>query len=145
MIVALTLLTNAKGESNHEESKSMENTIQIAELYYDAFRSEAQFQDVPMAENLRFSSPRFQLETSDDFLGALERLQPQVKGLEILNQLKDDTSVITFYNLDLGAPEGPIPMAEHLHVEHGELVAVELIFDSARLPKTSGEEIKLDL
>ena len=49
-------------------------------------------------------------------------------------QLAYGEFVLTFYDLDLGAPEGPIPMAEKLRVVDGRIVDVELLFDSRRLP-----------
>ena len=58
-----------------------------------------------------------------------------MQRFQIRRQASDGEFVLTFYDLDLGAPDGPIPMAEKLRVVDGAIVDVELLFDSRRLPK----------
>lgn len=128
------------GTPTSGEPESVTKTLEIATAYYDAFQGRGDFAGVPMASDLRFASPRFQLHTADAFRGALSQLRPRVKSLKIRSQLHEGDVVVTIYDLDLGAPAGPIPMAERLRVEGGRLVEVDLIFDSARLPSPGEAE-----
>ena len=41
--------------------------------------------------------------------------------------------MISVYDFDLGLPGGPIPMAERLEIRGEEIVAMELLFDAARM------------
>ena len=120
--------------NTYEDLTMSQTTTAIASTYYGAFQGEHAVADIPMREDLLFVSPRFTLNSAAAFRGALTGLFQQVKGLEISAQLQEGETVVTFYELDLGAPGGPIPMAERLRVENGALTRIDLIFDSARLP-----------
>lgn len=106
----------------------------VAKAYYGAFRGEVELDAVPMADDLRFTSPRFTLEGAPAFRRALADLLPRVRSLAMRDQLVGRGRVLSLYQLDLGAPDGPIPMAERLGVERGAIAEVELIFDASRLP-----------
>ena len=107
--------------------------LDIANRYYEAFRKGGDFEDVPMAQGLRFRSPMMELGDAASFRGAVKGLAQQVKAVDVRHQVCAADSVLTVYDFDMGAPGGPIPMAEILTVANGELADVELLFDSARL------------
>ncbi len=120
--------------SDQERQMMSNNAVRIADAYYAAFNGRGSVAAVPMRDDLRFVSPRFTLTTASSFKAALTDLFKRVKHLQIGDQVHNGDTVLTFYELDLGTPDGPIPMAERLRIEGGELAAVDLIFDSARLP-----------
>ena len=107
--------------------------IDVAERYYGALRGEGGFDDVPMADGLTFRSPTGQIEGAVGFHTAVGGLATRVQGLEIRHQAVDRDCVLSVYDLDLGMPGGPIPMAEVLAVTGGEIADVELLFDSPLL------------
>lgn len=122
-------------ESNAQEGElTMSESHRVADAYYAAFQG-GDVEQVPMAEDLKFVSPRYVLDSAKAFKGALRGLFAQVKSLSISSQMIDDGTVLTFYDLDLGAPGGPIPMAERLQITDGKLISVDLLFDSALLPQ----------
>ena len=112
-------------ESSFAETKS------VADHYYAAFQG-GDLDRVVMADDLKFVSPRFKLDSATAFRGALMGLFARVESLNITSQMYDHDTVLTFYDLDLGTG-GPIPMAEKLKVVEGKLEKVDLLFDSARL------------
>ncbi|MCR9259671.1 MAG: hypothetical protein NXH95_08115 [Pseudomonadaceae bacterium] len=116
------------------------NTTSVANTYYAAFEGTHSVDEVPMHNDLTFVSPRFTLTDADAFRSALTALFKSVKSLHINDQIFQGETVSTFYDLDLGAPGGPISMAERLRVENGALTSVTLIFDSARLPSPPSSE-----
>lgn len=132
-VLFVALLTSRLSPAAPLEEKSVSKPLAIATLYYDALAGATDLAAVPLADRVRFTSPRFELDDAEAFRGALARLRPTVKGLEIEHQLHDEEFVLTVYKLDVGATQGPVPMAEKLHVVDGMIVDVELIFDSVRL------------
>ena len=111
-----------------------QSSINVANSYYAAFIGEHPLAELPMADNLTFVSPRFSLNSAASFRGALSELFKRVRSIKISDQFHDDETVLTFYQLDLGVPDGPIPMAERLRIQEGKITKVDLLFDSARLP-----------
>ncbi len=111
---------------------------QIADLYYETFRSRGDFADVPMADDLCFRSPMMKLDGATPFRQALSGLLGRFQSLEIRHQLANEGSVVTVYDFDMGAPSGPIPMAEVIEVAGGEITGVELLFDPAPLAPPAG-------
>ena len=109
------------------------NPQEIADSYYRAFETRSDFAEVPMAESLRFVSPAMELPSAEAFRGALRGLVEQFQGMKIRHQSVDGDAVLTVYDFDMGAPGGPIPMAEVLRCSGGEILEVELIFDSVKL------------
>ncbi|MEM7409597.1 MAG: nuclear transport factor 2 family protein [Myxococcota bacterium] len=105
----------------------------IADAYYANFTAKSDFQDVPMSEKLHFQSPMMALDGPEAFRGALTGLLARFQGLDIRHQHASSDTVVTVYDFDLGLPDGPVPMAEVLTVEHDALSRVELIFDAKRL------------
>ena len=123
-------------DANQQEIEMSDpSTSAIADLYYNAFTGETSADDIPMHEDLAFSSPRFKLDSAAAFRQALSGLFSRVKGLEITEQAHNGNSVLTFYQLDLGAPIGPIQMAERLSISEGTIADVALLFDSAAMPE----------
>ena len=138
-IATLTLILFALGA--HPIAKAAApSELEVADTYYSAFLGEGTVSDIPMRSDLTFASPRFTLTSAAAFRDALSELFGGVRSLEIESQLHQEGTVLTFYLLDLGAPDGAIPMAERLHIENGEIAAVDLIFDSARLPGPASTE-----
>ena len=123
------LATAHAGDQSSETS--LAETISVADNYYAAFQG-GDLDRVLMADDLKFFSPRFELDSATAFRGALKGLFARVESLNITSQLYDQGTVLTFYDLDLGTG-GPIPMAEKLKVVEGKLARVDLLFDSARL------------
>lgn len=111
-----------------------EAALLVATKYYEGIAGDGDFASVPMAEDLTFRGPGRSASSAEGFRGALRGLSIQVRSFKMRRQLSDGEFVLTFYDLDLGAPGGPIPMAEKLRVVDGRLVDVELLFDSRRLP-----------
>lgn len=131
MLLALALLGASSIATAETNGKT---ALQVAQDYYQGIAGERDFATVPMAEDLTFRGPGRTASNAQAFRKALRGLSTQVKGLELRQQLAEGEFVLTFYDLDLGAPDGPIPMAEKLRVVDGEIVDVELLFDSRRLP-----------
>ncbi len=131
LLVAATASACATPDS-HEPTVS--DTEKVSQIYYTALAGKEDLSTIPLREDVRFESPRFTLENASSFREALGRLVPGVRSLEIRHQLIEPGTVLTVYELDLGAPGGPIPMAERLRIVDGQLVDVQLIFDSSRLP-----------
>lgn len=109
------------------------STIEIANRYYDAFRGQLPFADVPFAASFSFRGPNRAIEGADAFRGVVEGLARQLKDLTIRHQHGSAESVVTVYDFDLGLADGPIAMAEVLEFEAGEIAAIELLFDPGRL------------
>ncbi len=141
-LVFAGLLASAHADNQHthnpQDTNMSHSATTVANSYYAAFRGEHAVMDIPMREDLTFVSPRFTLTSAAAFRAALSELFQRVKSLEISDQIRDGETVVTFYELDLGTPGGPIPMAERLLILNGELVEVDLIFDSARLTPPTG-------
>lgn len=134
--LALSVLIATQATISHAEQEgSMKvDAASIANTYYSAFKGEVALNDVPMSEAIVFVSPRFTLNGEGPFKAALSNLFARVKDLTISDQIHSNDTVLTFYDLNLGLPDGSIPMAERLRIENGELVEIDLIFDSARMP-----------
>lgn len=139
LLFSVRLAADTELLPTHQEPSMSKTTTAVATAYYAAFTGAGPLDDVPMQEDLTFASPRFQLTSAAEFRGALRQLFSRVQSLTINAQLQDADAVLTFYQLDLGGPDGPIPMAERLRVVEGRLAEVELIFDSARLPRPPAE------
>ena len=132
---AVILLASAMTTGHAKDPNTPADQVSaIANTYYAAFHSTGSPAAIPMHENLTFSSPRFSLTGATAFKEALSTLFKRVQSLHITQQIHNDNTVLTFYQLDLGIPGGPIPMAERLQIDNGVIKTVELIFDSARLP-----------
>ena len=114
-------------------------TDRAAALYYAAFTDRSDFAEVPFADAVRFRGPTGPIEGAAALRGVLEGLARNVQGLEIRHQLEASGQVVTVYDFDLGLPDGPIPMAERLAVEGGEIAEIELLFDARRLPGQAPE------
>ena len=136
-LLALLTLSLQVGASN-ESPEGSTSAGSIAGAYYNALAGEAPLSRVPMATAIAFRSPQLEFKDRASFRTALTGLVQQVRSLEIHNQMVDNNLVMTFYSLDLGAPTGPIPMAEQLIVKDGEIKEIQLIFDSVRLPRPRG-------
>lgn len=106
----------------------------IADRYYEAFRNTTDFGEVPMEDDLVFRGPSGEIKGAEAYRTVLAGLARGVKDLKVREQAVVGASVVTIYDFDLGAPGGPIPMAEVLRIPGSAIAAVELIFDSARLP-----------
>jgi len=135
LLVLLIALATAACATSDPGEPAISETKAISELYYAALAGKQDLATIPLRADVRFESPRFVLDDAVAFREALGRLVPGVRSLEIHHQLIDSGTVLTVYELDLGAPGGPIPMAERLRIIDGELVVVQLIFDSTRLPQ----------
>ena len=112
-----------------------ETPLAVAAKYYEGIAGERDVALVPMADDLTFQGPGRSASNAEDLRQALRGLSPQVRSLTLRQQVADGEFVLTFYDLDLGGPDGPIPMAEKLRVADGRIVEVELLFDSRRLPQ----------
>jgi hypothetical protein len=110
------------------------DAISLADRYYAAFRNKTDFSEVPLAEQLHFQGPSGTIEGAAPFRGVVSGLAQTVKGLEVRHQAVADGTVVTVYDFDLGLPDGPIPMAEVLRVEGDAIRAIELVFDTKRMP-----------
>ena len=110
------------------------NPKQLAQQYYDAFHQKADFNEVPLAEDLIFKGPGGEIKGAASFRAVVAGLAQQLVKLEIRDQLASDTVVVSVYDFDLGLPDGPIPMAEKLCIRGNEITEIELFFDSRRLP-----------
>ena len=132
-LVALALVCASAAAEQNGESQMLE-LKNVAEIYYGAFRGEYSAGDIPLSDDISFKSPVAALSDAGSFRGALTNLFTRVQDLSINSQLMDGTTVLSFYELDLGAPGGPIPMAERLTVEDGAITAIQLLFDPSLLP-----------
>lgn len=110
------------------------DAIAVADTYYEAFRRKTDFQEVPIADDLAFHGPSGPIEGADAFRAAVSGIAKGLAKLEIRHQLERDGTVVSLYDFDLGAPDGPIPMAEVLEIAGDEIRRIELIFDTRRLP-----------
>ncbi len=133
MLLAL-MVTQIQSTQADQEDPMKDETLTIAQIYYGAFIGESNLSEIPMAESITFTSPRFTLNGENALRNALANLFQRVKGLEIKDQFHDGSTILTFYHLDMGLPGGSIPMAERLLVRNGKLAEIDLIFDSARMP-----------
>ena len=119
------------GQSTNQTAGN--KALAVANAYYAGFHGELAVADLPLAQDVHFHSPIAELEGAAAFRKALAQLLPRVRSLVIRRQLAESGVVISVYDLDLGAPGGPIPMAETLRVANDRIVDVELLFDPARL------------
>ena len=118
----------------------MSNTqaTDLAKLYYEDLANRGDFSSVPMADDLKFASPMMQLDSAAAFRGALGGLVQRVAGLAIRHQVQSGNAVVTVYDLDMGLPSGPVPMAEVLTAEGGAIAHVELLFDPSVMAPPAG-------
>lgn len=108
-------------------------TTGIADLYYDAFRQQTDFGEVPFAEKLTFRGPNGTIDGAAPFRSVVAGLAQGVRSLDVRHRLAHGDTVVTVYDFDLGLPDGAIPMAEVLRIEDEEITAIELLFDARRL------------
>lgn len=109
----------------------------IARRYYAAFTDGSGFDDVPFDDAVAFRGPTGEIEGAPALRGVLEGLAQNVKSVEIRHQLAGGDQVVTVYDFDLGAADGPIPMAERLGFADGRIREIELLFDAQRLAGAS--------
>ena len=107
-----------------------EAALGAATKYYEGIAGQRDFASVPLAQDVTFSGPGRAASSAEGLRKALRGLSPQVRSFKLRQQLADGEFVVTFYELDLGAPDGPIPMAEKLRVMDGKIVDIQLLFDS---------------
>ena len=107
--------------------------LETAAIYYRAFDERSDFSEVPFAEDLCFRGPNGEVEGADALRPMLAGLASRHAGLAIRHQVAGEGQVISVYDFDLGLPGGPIPMAERLEIRGEEIVAMELLFDAARM------------
>ena len=139
LILITTLFSLQQPLVADSEALMKSQSIEVANDYYGAFTGKNSIENVPMADDLRFVSPRMTLDGPEPFKDALRALFTRVNTLEITDKSVEKDVVLTFYNLDLGVPGGPIPMAEKLWIVDGELAEINLLFDSARLPAPAND------
>ncbi len=132
--LAVGLLFGSLGLTGEAAADDVADARAVAAMYYEGINGTRDLGSIPMADDLTFAGPGRSAASAEAFRGALAGLSPQVRGFAIRRQLADAEHVMTFYDLDLGAPGGPIPMAERLRIVGGKIVDVELLFDSRRLP-----------
>ncbi|MEM8501207.1 MAG: hypothetical protein AAF542_24545 [Pseudomonadota bacterium] len=133
VVLSLMFTQTATASQNRGESRMLEIEA-VAAIYYGAFRGEFSAADIPLRDEINFKSPIAEINKAAAFRGALGNLFTRVQKLTIDTQLMDETTVMSFYWLDLGAPGGPIPMAERLTVKDGAITAIQLLFDPSLLP-----------
>ena len=113
----------------------MADVQEAADAYYACINKQRPFDDVPFADGVTFRGPLNQTDGKGQlremFGGFLAGIEPN--ALELRAQLTDGETVLSVYDLEMGTPSGPIPMAERLRVSDGAIAEIELIFDPSRL------------
>lgn len=108
-------------------------TQDIVDTYYAALQPGGDPGAVPFADALVFRGPSGMTEGAAGFRAMLGGLAQNVKQLDMRHQLSAKDCVLSVYDLDMGAPGGPIPMAERLRIDGDRIAEVELFFDTKRL------------
>ena len=106
-------------------------TQQLSDQYYQAFRTGSDFSEVAMAPSLAFTGPMHHYEDGERYRTDCAQLAGNLASLDIKQQYIDGDRAHTVFEFDLGLPTGPVSSAETLTFKDGQLVAAELIFDSA--------------
>lgn len=104
----------------------------VVNRYYEAFRS-GDLTGIAIADDVVFTCPFPTVHGADAFRAAVAMTTQMLQGLAVERQAEVDDSVITIGGLDFGMPDGPVRFAETITVVDGQIAAVDLIFDTARM------------
>ncbi len=116
----------------------MSRVEEVTRRYYDDFAGRGDFDDVPMADGLRFRGPIHAYDDGERYRRECVELAERVTGFGIRHQFVDGDRVHTVYDIDFGLPSGPIATSETLTYRDGVMVAADLIIDSTPLRDPTG-------
>ena len=105
---------------------------QLADAYYDAWRSGRPLPEELFSEDLVFVSPMGEMRGRGAFLASLVQLGGVMKLERIRREFVDGQDVCVIY--DTRTPAGTIPMAEWIRTENGQITRLEVLFDPRKLP-----------
>ena len=104
---------------------------ELADAYYESWRTGRPLSPDLFAENLVFVAPMGTVQGRDAFLASLGKLGVAMKLERIRREFVDGEDVLVVY--DTGTPAGVIPMAEWIHTEKGRIARLEVFFDPGKL------------
>jgi SnoaL-like domain len=81
-------------------------------------------------DDLSFRGPIDRFENADDYMLALERLDPVFKGMEKVRVFVNGDDVLTVYDFIADPPIGTVPIAEWHQVRNGKIASIRLFFDA---------------
>jgi hypothetical protein len=79
-------------------------------------------------DDLSFHGPIDTFERADDYIDALERLQPMVEDIETERVFSDGDDVVVLF--ELITPQGRAPVAEWYRVDGDKIAALKVYFDA---------------
>ncbi len=113
----------------------MSNPEEVARLYYEALNGDARPRRSPARRKRAVHGAIETVGSATELRGMLEGLVANVGAGKVTmkSQAVAGSDVLSFYDFDIGAPGGPVQMAERLTVRDGTVTAVQLISDARRL------------
>lgn len=106
------------------------NTLSVAEEYMEAWRDKNPKQmEKLLHPQVHLKSPVTEMSGRESFLGMVEKILPQIKGVKVRAQFATDTQAVMIYDLVFEPPAGEVRTANFMTFEDSLIRSVELFFD----------------
>ncbi len=110
-----------------------ETNLAVADGLMEGYVRGGDFDDVPMADDLRFRGPLASADSGEDYRAICRAFADAVRGIEVRTRVAADDVVHLVYDVDMSLPDGPLPTSQTIRFEDGRIVDVVVIFDAYRI------------
>jgi SnoaL-like protein len=110
-----------------------DQAAKVATTYFDAWKAN-DFDTMRslVAEDLTFAGPLAQLEGASDYMKGIKGMSQTKSAIVIQKTFVDGPDVLTWFDL-YTTVASPVPVANWLHVEDGNIKSLRVAFDAREL------------
>jgi hypothetical protein len=116
----------------NEGNLAMGSNMKILEAFYAALENhERNGARALLHDNFRFWGPNQQADSAEAFVAANQQINPDWK-FEDVEMIENANIIMSFFTTIMTRPaQGANRCTERVEIKHGQLLSVELIYDSA--------------